>query len=149
MYEERLGTGWKDLSEEEVIDRTFALGVASVFGYENEEEFDRLYDALDSSYDRSIVDLAYEEGKQEARQLRGEGPDEAAVWDELVGGGGASEDSTPSGSSPYPASERSPAEKRPESLDRATLIKGGRNLEALRRPSFLRSGSTDDEDKDT
>ncbi|MFC7135905.1 hypothetical protein ACFQRB_03585 [Halobaculum litoreum] len=88
MYEDRLGTDWTDISDEEAIRRAYALGVAAAFGYENREEFDRLRAALDTSYDRSIIDLAYQEGTQEARVVHAESDtdDGAAVWAQLVGG---------------------------------------------------------------
>lgn len=143
MYEERLGTDWEDLSEAEAIDRAFALGVASVFGYENRKEFDRLRTALESSYDRSIIDLAYREGKQKTRSLRGEVPDSGTVWDRLVSDGDAKQRGGPTGSSPNPGADRGPAGKLPESLDRAGLLNGGGDLGALQYPRFLRSGSGD------
>ncbi|QLG28417.1 hypothetical protein HUG10_13055 [Halorarum halophilum] len=143
MYEERLGTDWEDLSEVEAIDRAFALGVASEFGYENQEEFDRLLAALDSSYDRSIIDLAYQEGRQKARVLRGDVPDRGDVWDRLVGDDGATRDGDVAGSPPGPGGERGPAGRLPESLDRVGLLDGGDDLGALQYPRFLRSRSDD------
>lgn len=106
MYEDRLGTDWEDISAEEAIRRAYALGVAAAFGYENREEFDRLRNALDTSYDRSIIDLAYQEGKQEAAVVHtdGEADDGEAVWSQLVEGatphkpGDDSEDAPDSGS---------------------------------------------------
>ena len=143
MYEERLGTDWEDLSEAEAIDRAFALGVASEFGYENQEEFDRLLAALDSTYDRSIIDLAYQEGRQKARALRGEVPDGGDVWDRLVGDDDATQSGDATGAPPNSGAERGPAGKLPESLDRAGLLEGGDELGALQYPRFLRGRSDD------
>ncbi|QLG60749.1 hypothetical protein [Halorarum salinum] len=144
MYEERLGTDWEALSEGEAIDRAFALGVASVFGYENREEFARLRAALDSSYDRSIIDLSHREGKQKARELRGKATDRATVWERLVGSDRESAADSPSTPPPHPGAERGPAERRPKSLDRIDLLEGGSSLDALQYPRFLRRPSEDE-----
>lgn len=143
MYEERLGTDWDDIADEEAISRAYALGVAASFGYENREEFTRLRDSLDSSYDRSIIELAYQEGKQEAAVVRSEYDDHAddeSVWDHLVEGGvppgplDARDDS---------ATEASPAEQSlgatdfPTALERARLLEGGTDLGTLGFPSAL------------
>lgn len=139
MYEERLGTDWTDISDDEAIDRAFALGVAAAFGHEDRVEFDRLRAALDTAYDRSIIDLAYEEGRGKAEGLSRESDSETDVWDRLVGvsDGRATErrggDGPDSGSSGGPG----PAGGRPSLLDRAGLLEGGEELGALGRPSFL------------
>lgn len=151
MYEERLGTDWVDLSEAEAIDRAFALGVASAFGYENREEFDRLRGALDSSYDRSIIDLAHQEGKQKALRLQGEVPDRTALWDRLVGTDDLSDRGSASGARPpdpegAPGNELPESLHRPENLARAGLLEGGKDLGALQYPRFLRKRAADDED---
>ena len=134
MYDERLGTDWTEISDEEAIDRAFALGVAAAFGYENRAEFDRLLGALDTAYDRSILDLAYEEGKQKADGLSRENS-ARDVWDRLVGAadGGETGPRGASGSAGGPG----PAGKRPALLDRLDLLEGGADLGALGRPAFL------------
>ncbi|WP_277554473.1 hypothetical protein [Halobaculum limi] len=143
MYEERLGTDWEDISGEEAISRAYALGVAASFGYENREEFTRLRDSIDSSYDRSIIELAYQEGKQEAAVVRSEHEDDAddeSVWDHLVEGG------VPPGpldARDDPATEMSPAGQSigatdfPAALERAGLLDGGEDLGSLGFPSAL------------
>ena len=143
MYEERLGTDWEDIADEEAISRAYALGVAASFGYENREEFTRLRDSLDTSYDRSIIELAYQEGKQEAAVVRSEHEDDAddeSVWDHLVEGG------VPPGpldARDDPATEVSPAGQSigatdfPAALDRAGLLEGGEDLGSLGFPSAL------------
>ena len=139
MYETRLGTDWDDISGTEAIRRAYALGVAAAFGYENREEFDRLRDALDTSYDRSIIDLAYQEGKHEAEVIHADSNavDGDAVWKQLIEGA-------------TPPSDRSTLDDAvdgsisatdwPSALERAGLLDGGNDLGALGFPSFLGSG---------
>ncbi|WP_348613403.1 hypothetical protein [Halobaculum rarum] len=153
MYETRLGTDWEDISGTEAIRRAYALGVAAAFGYENREEFDRLRDALDTSYDRSIIDLAYQEGKHEAEVIHAdsEATDGDAVWKQLIEGAAPPSDL----SDPDSSAEGSPtgrpitATEFPPALGRAGLLDGGDDLGALGFPAFLgsapNSGSPDDE----
>ncbi|WP_435063439.1 hypothetical protein [Halobaculum sp. EA56] len=144
MYETRLGTDWEDIPEEEAIRRAYALGVAASFGYENREEFERLQDALDTSYDRSIVDLAYQEGKQEAAVVRedGETDTDEEVWDQLVTGVDPNADpgDADAGSA---AGEPIAATGLPAALERAGLLDGGADLDALGFPALLGASPTD------
>ena len=133
MYEEQLGTDWTDITEAEAIDRAFALGVAAAFGYENHREFRRLRGVLDSAYDRSIVDLAYREGRQKADALRGASSDDGAVWSRLVEGDTGDEGDPSSGGSDGVG----PAADRPSLFERAGLLDGGSDLGALALPDFL------------
>lgn len=142
MYDERLGTDWTEISADEAIDRAFALGVAAAFGYENRAEFDRLLGALDTAYDRSIIDLAYEEGRQEADGLSGD-TSEREVWDSLVGAADANAGRRRS--PPGPTDGPGPAGERPSMLDRLDLLEGGADLGALRRPAFLATDRDGDE----
>jgi len=147
MYEDKLGTGWGDISGEEAIRRAYALGVAACFGYENDEELERLLNALDSSYDRSIIDLAYREGRQEATVVRDDSDagSEEDVWTRLVEGvrpDGADADVDAAG--PSPAGNPIDATDFPAALDRAGLLSGGRDLDALGFPDHLGAPSPDD-----
>ncbi|WP_435146703.1 hypothetical protein [Halobaculum sp. P14] len=145
MYEERLGTDWTDISPDEAIRRAYALGVAASFGYRNDDEFDRLRDALDTSYDRSIIDLAYQEGKQTATELRGtddvDGADD--IWTHLVTGASPTDpgdvDAEDDPGTPGPAGEFPTMLDRAALLDRAELLDGGADLGALGFPSLLGS----------
>jgi hypothetical protein len=86
MYGARYGTDWTSLAHDEVVERAFALGVAAALGEVDTEEYDRLeaeFDGYDA-YDRSLVELAYREGKSEALDLRRGGDATASVWEELV-----------------------------------------------------------------
>ncbi|MFB6156642.1 MAG: hypothetical protein ABEJ34_02220 [Haloferacaceae archaeon] len=94
MYGETYDTDWdpSEVNPDEAVDRAFALGVASVLGVEPEGERDRLLDLADTPYGRSMLELSYEEGQQEARDLRRDpsvdADDPSAVWAELVAGDG-------------------------------------------------------------
>lgn len=82
MYEERFGTDWGSIeSREEVLTRAFALGVSERLGERHPDELDRLVETLDSNYDRSFVEIAYQEGRHEASQQNG---DDDEIWAELV-----------------------------------------------------------------
>lgn len=152
MYETRLGTDWEDISGTEAIRRAYALGVAAAFGYENSEEFDRLRGALDTSYDRSIIDLAYREGKHEAEVIHADSDatDGDDVWDRLIEGAAppgapAATDDHVDGS---PVGRPTSATALPSSLQRAGLFDGGDDG-ALGFPGLLgsapNSGTTDEE----
>jgi hypothetical protein len=70
LYEDRFDTDWDTLDREEAMERAFALGVAAALGERNEDEFEAIHDTMGSNYDASIVELAYQEGKNEATQHR-------------------------------------------------------------------------------
>lgn len=88
MYAAELGTDWTDLSRDEVLHRAYALGVAAAMGERHPDEYDRLRETVDTSYERSMVELAYREGRQEADDFRREAgdADPRAMWRELVDG---------------------------------------------------------------
>jgi hypothetical protein len=124
MYDRTFGTDWERLDREEAIERAFALGVASWCGREHDGELERLREALSGSYDRSIVELAYEEGYALARDLD---DDVEAVWDRLV-----DEDGSLTPVAPLP-------EAMPGALGRlAFLRRSDGPPESLDLPDFLR-----------
>lgn len=86
MYDATLGTDWAGLDMDAVIGRAFALGVAEVIGTTPEGELDRLRAEVDDGYDRSLVDLAFREGRAKAARLRPEHDDEV-IWEELTEAG--------------------------------------------------------------
>ena len=86
VYDSEFGTDWTTLDRQEVLQRAFALGVAASCGRRHPEEYERLVAAVDGAYDRSMVELAYSEGKQKAARLRRTADDTAEVWHELVVG---------------------------------------------------------------
>lgn len=88
MYEQTYDTDWNSLDRDEAMSRAFAIGVAASFGHDHSEEYERIVAEMDSSYNRSIVELAFEEGKNKAKKKRHESDngDEGDVWSELVEG---------------------------------------------------------------
>ncbi|QLH80436.1 hypothetical protein [Halosimplex pelagicum] len=87
LYEEKYDTSWTSLDRDEATERAYALGVAESLGEYDREEFEAVHDEMDTAYTKSIVELAFREGKNEGREAAPAGDDdEAAVWDELVEG---------------------------------------------------------------
>ena len=88
MYDRTFDTDWEadELDRGEAVDRAFALGVAAGCGTERPAELDRVLAAFPSVYDRSLVELAYDEGRTKALEAPAEEPD--AVWTELVDAAG-------------------------------------------------------------
>ena len=127
MYDRTFGTDWSDdtLDREEAIDRAFALGVAAGCGSERPDELDRVLGAFPSAYDRSIVELAYDEGRTKALEDPAEEPER--VWDRLV-----DETGTPR-RAPVPAAL-------PGAINELTLMDRPRTgaPSSLELPSFLR-----------
>lgn len=74
-----------DYTSKEVLNRAYALGVASVCGDPDDGEYERLKRASPDAYDETIVELAYEEGRASALELEAEEAIEAeTVWERLV-----------------------------------------------------------------
>lgn len=87
LYEQRFDTDWDALDRDEAMERAFALGVAASLGDRNVEEYQAVKAAMDTNYDTSIVELAYEEGKQKAtkRKRKSESSnDESDVFEFVV-----------------------------------------------------------------
>jgi len=85
-YERAYGTGWDELDKDEAIDRAYALGVAASLGEFHPEELEAIRDEMDTVYDKSVVDLAFEEGRTEGTQTDPADDSDRAVWSELVEG---------------------------------------------------------------
>ncbi|RQG93592.1 hypothetical protein [Natrarchaeobius chitinivorans] len=87
MYEQTFDTDWQTIDDpEEVVRRAFALGVAARLGRTYPGELERLGEQTGSNYDRSFVDLAFQKGRNEAREIRQQVDDDDEVWDSLVEG---------------------------------------------------------------
>ena len=130
-YERAFDTDWERLDADEASDRAYAIGVAERLGERNREELERIYGAVDTAYGRSMVELAYEEGRREAKEVAEEGVDSVeAVWAELVEGGADIDPEEP----PTGGRDGLPeALDSTEMLDRATPD----STDALDRPDFL------------
>ena len=88
MYERTYDTDWESLDRDEAMSRAFAVGVAASLGHDYAEEYERIVAEMETAYDRSIVELAFEEGQNKAkkRQYESENGDEDDVWSDLVEG---------------------------------------------------------------
>jgi hypothetical protein len=101
MYDRTYGTDWDTLEKADATERAFALGVAAVLGEPQPDEYERILETAANSYDRSIVELAYQEGKRKASGRRDEIDDAETVWQSLVEDDGpkttVDEDDVPTG----------------------------------------------------
>ena len=84
-YERKYGTDWEELDQDEAVRRAYALGVAASLGEFHPDELDRLRGEVGSSYNKSMVELAFQEGKTEGKEAEEE-KTEDTVWNELVVG---------------------------------------------------------------
>ncbi|WP_340101892.1 hypothetical protein [Salinibaculum salinum] len=132
-YERAYGTDWDALDKDEAIDRAYALGVATSLGEYHPEELERVRAEMDTSYNKSVVDLAFDEGKNEAREFDADATESAAnpVWAELVEGESVTvdEDEVPTGG----------RDGLPDAIDKMEALdrpEPGKN-EAVERPDFL------------
>ena len=82
MYDRTYGTDWTELDRAEAIERAFALGVADACDEGDPEEFSRIKNEGETAYDRSLIQLAYDEGRTKALDASVEGSEK--VWEELV-----------------------------------------------------------------
>jgi len=86
-YEREFGTGWDELGKDGATNRAYAIGVAERLGEFNREELKAIYAEMDSAYHRSMVELAYEEGRNEAKAAADSASTDAdTIWAELVEG---------------------------------------------------------------
>ncbi|APW98934.1 hypothetical protein CHINAEXTREME_14630 [Halobiforma lacisalsi AJ5] len=85
MYERTFGTDWETIDDRDrIVRRAFALGVAKELGEEFPGELERLSDEIDTAYDRSFVEIAYQKGREKAGNLKPTADGETHVWEELV-----------------------------------------------------------------
>ncbi|MFC7072795.1 hypothetical protein ACFQJ7_06180 [Halovenus rubra] len=136
-YERTYGTSWETLDDEEAMERAYALGVAATLGTYHPDELDAIRDEMGSAYQRSVIDLAFDEGKTEARNL--ERPEDNSqndgVWSSLVEGElrDVDTDDIPTGG----------RQGLPEAVDRADLLDRPDfdSTEAVNLPEFLQKDS--------
>mgnify|MGYP000501253507 CR=1 FL=1 len=133
MYERAFDTGWDSLSGEEAIRRMYALGIATELGHRFPEERSRIRALASSAYERSVLDLAFEEGKREVREEHPHHESAEETWEVLV------EESD----SPAPSRESLQTDRHsndvPDAVGQPPLLDGFDidDLERLRLPSFL------------
>jgi hypothetical protein len=129
MYDRTFGTEWDELTRQEAVERAFALGVADGIGSERPAELDRVLDAFGNAYDRSLIELSYDEGRTKALEAAAESDnaDAETVWDELVDGAGSPRGSPVSAALPGAITEltltRQPREGPPSSLDFPSMLR--------------------------
>ncbi|MFB6256612.1 MAG: hypothetical protein ABEH58_07820 [Haloplanus sp.] len=131
MYDAEFDTDWDDLDKAGALERAFALGVARSLGNPNREEYERVRDAAETTYERSLVELSYDEGRRKASGRQGE--ESVAVWEDLV----VKADSDSDGSAPGP--RRRSQDGPPGMTDRPepTVVPED-GLDRIRLPEFLR-----------
>ena len=134
MYEDSYDTDWDSLDRDEAMGRAFALGVAASLGHDHPEEYDRIVDEMDTAYKRSIVELAYEEGKNKAKKEQyegGDGADDDDIWADLV-----------EGETVTVEEDEVPTEGRnslPSALDKMDILERPHqdDLDRVKKPDFL------------
>ena len=84
MYDSTYSDDWTELTRDEPVERAYALGVAAACGHDNRKEYDAITAAAASSYDRSLIELSFEQGKSDALGLEATGSDADAIWDKLI-----------------------------------------------------------------
>lgn len=135
-YERVYGTDWETLEETEAMERAYALGVAASLGEYHPDELDAIRQEMDTAYQRSVVDLAFDEGRNEAREV--DLPDEetkANAWTALVEGESVTVDADE-----VPTGGR---EGLPEAIDRveALDLPDIDSTDAVDLPDFLKRDS--------
>jgi hypothetical protein len=132
VYESTFPEEWTQLERDEAVERAYALGVAAACGNDNREEYEAIKAAADTTYDRSLIELSFDQGRSQALQLESSGSDPKAIWDQLVDSG-----------------EETPDRERglPDALGPAELLDRFDQLEGppktLDKPSFLTRGDED------
>lgn len=144
MYEDTFGTDWTSIDDrEEAVRRAFALGVAARLGERHPGELDRINAEVDTSYDRSFVELAYHEGRNKAGDH--EAVDEhqhEQVWEDLVENSQAYRPDLPGGED-----DDEEAGGPPDLLERVepdSRVDDSR--EAVQRPKFLTRAEAEEPD---
>jgi len=95
MYDQYFDEKASDTTED-VLERAYALGVASVCGDPDEEAYDRLRRNCPDAYDETIIELAHDEGRANALDLEAD-DDHEDIWERLVESDGAESGAEPDG----------------------------------------------------
>ncbi len=83
MYEDYFEEA-SEYTTQEALDRAYALGVESVCGDPDDGAYERLKERSPDTYDKSIVELAYDEGRAKALELEANEEDHEEIWERLV-----------------------------------------------------------------
>ena len=133
LYEQEYGTEWTTLDTDEATERAYALGVAESLGEYDREEFEAVHAEPSTAYGKSMVELAFREGKNEGRERKpaSSDGDDRAVWRDLVEGETVTvdEDDLPMGG----------RDGIPEAVDKIDAIEKPNpdEVDATDRPDFL------------
>jgi hypothetical protein len=133
-YERTYGTDWDSIDKDEAIDRAYALGVLASLGEYHREELERVRREMNTTYNKSVVDLAFDEGRNEARDVTAEGRTQQAVWAELIEGETVTVDEER-----VPTGGRDGLPSAIDMMDALDRPKPDKN-EAVERPEFLERG---------
>jgi len=131
-YEGEFDTDWDTLDKDEATDRAYAIGVAERLGEYNRDELEAIYAEMESAYHKSMVELAYDEGRNEAKEAaEATDADRDALWADLVNGEKSyiEDDELPTGGRDGLPDALEPTEL----LDRQEVD----STEAVGRPDFL------------
>ncbi|MDS0294153.1 hypothetical protein [Halogeometricum luteum] len=134
MYERAFDLEWDSLGAEEALRRMYALGTAAELGHEYEVERARILRRATTAYQRSVLDLAYAEGRNAVRDHREEYDSDAETWEALIEAKGIAVDPESDA-----ADGDDPGRRLPNAIDRASMLElDVDDLERLRLPKFLR-----------
>lgn len=134
MYDNVFDTDWQTLEAEDALRRMYALGIASELGHRFPEERTRIRRLTSTAYQRSVLDLAYNEGRRQVQDVRGDFDADADLWEALI-----DEDGSPK-APPTLDVDQTPAGL-PKAVSRASMLElGVDELEMLRLPPLLRRG---------
>ena len=130
-YERTFDTDWERLDPDEAVERAYTIGVAERLGEDNREHLERIYGEMETVYERSMVELAFDQGRQEAAVAATESDSVAEIWTDLVEDGPADTvpERPPTGGRDGLPEALGPAEV----LDRIDVDSTG----ATERPGFL------------
>jgi hypothetical protein len=84
MYDRYFEDEDAEYTTADVLERAYALGVASVCADPGDGEYERLKRKSPDTYDETIIELAYDEGRARALKLEAEEADDDAIWERLV-----------------------------------------------------------------
>jgi hypothetical protein len=134
MYEKAFDTGWKTLDGDDALRRMYALGIAAELGHARPDERERIRRLANTAYQRSVLDLAFGEGRRQVQDTRHQFESDDEVWDALVDENGAPQ-SPPDQTLDVDTSHSD----LPDAVSRASMLElDVDEFEKLRLPSLLR-----------
>jgi len=143
MYEEQFDPveDPSTLSVDELLTRAYALGVAASMGESRPGELDRLLEGADGVYERNLLEVAHQEGRQEAREVTADADgDDPSPWAVLVTGDAAPADDVDPGdrSDDDARGPRAAVEGPPDAVElMAAIERSDRDPEMTDLPEFL------------